>query len=100
MESTPPDSRTRYLTCLEAAAHLKLSPSTLEKMRTLGSGPPFRKCGRRVLYALSDLDDWAESRACSSTSDQQYQLLRQSITCDPDACDPDRSISGPTSQDR
>jgi Helix-turn-helix domain len=65
-----------YLTCDEAGAHLKLSPRTLEKMRTIGGGPRFRKLGRRVMYSLQDLEAWADSRACESTSDPVYAALR------------------------
>ncbi len=65
-----------YLTCDEAGAHLKLSPRTLEKMRTIGGGPRFRKLGRRVMYSLQDLDTWADSRVCDSTSDHEDAALR------------------------
>ena len=59
----------RYLTNDEAAAHLRLSPRTLEKQRVLGGGPRFRKFGRRVLYAIADLDAWADGRSFETTSD-------------------------------
>ncbi len=65
-----------YLTCDEAGAHLKLSPRTLEKLRTIGGGPRFRKFGRRVMYSLQDLEAWSDSRACESTSDPIYTALR------------------------
>jgi predicted DNA-binding transcriptional regulator AlpA len=65
-----------YLNCDEAAALLKLSPRTLEKLRTLGGGPRFRKLGRRVMYARADLDSWADARVCESTSDPTYASLR------------------------
>ena len=54
---------------VEAAAFLHLSPRTLEKMRVIGGGPPFRKFGRRVFYTLPDLEEWAGRRQCDSTSD-------------------------------
>jgi hypothetical protein len=54
---------------VEAAAFLHLSPRTLEKMRVIGGGPPFRKFGRRVFYTLPDLEEWAGRRKCDSTSD-------------------------------
>jgi hypothetical protein len=44
---------TRFLTNDEAAAFLRLSPSTLEKHRVMGGGPRFRKFGRRVFLPLS-----------------------------------------------
>jgi len=51
-----------FLTNNEAASFLRLSPRTLEKHRCLNSGPRYRKFGRRVLYALRDLEVWTEAR--------------------------------------
>lgn len=62
----------RYLTNDEAADYLRLSPRTLEKMRVIGGGPSFRKFGRRVMYAIADLDGWADGRAYGMTSDPDY----------------------------
>ena len=53
----------RYMTNDEAAEYLRLSPRTLEKQRVIGGGPKFRKFGRRVMYAVSDLDAWADQRS-------------------------------------
>ncbi|MEL1262868.1 helix-turn-helix domain-containing protein [Pseudoxanthomonas putridarboris] len=74
MASTAPESAPRYLTNAEAAAWLKLSPRTLEKQRVIGGGPPFRKFGRRVLYAVADLEAWSVARTCESTSDPNYPV--------------------------
>ncbi|MFZ7069180.1 helix-turn-helix transcriptional regulator [Pseudomonas aeruginosa] len=62
----------RYLTNDEAAAYLRLSPRTLEKQRVIGGGPRFRKFGRRVMYALADLDAWADRHSFEATSDPEY----------------------------
>ncbi|WP_291519112.1 helix-turn-helix domain-containing protein [Acidovorax sp.] len=62
----------RYLTNDEAAEYLRLSPRTLEKQRVFGGGPKFRKFGRRVMYAVADLDTWAAERSFESTSDPEY----------------------------
>ena len=62
----------RYLTNDEAADYLRLSPRTLEKQRVIGGGPRFRKFGRRVMYAISDLEAWADARSFEMTSDPQY----------------------------
>ncbi len=59
----------RFLRTPEAARHLGLSARTLEKHRVLGTGPIFRKLGGRVVYAMSDLQDWADDGARRSTSD-------------------------------
>ena len=45
----------RYLRTPEAARFLSLSGRTLEKHRTYGTGPAYRKLGGRVVYALEDL---------------------------------------------
>jgi predicted DNA-binding transcriptional regulator AlpA len=54
----------------EAAEHVKLSASSLEKARVRGDGPPFIRIGsRKVGYLAADLDKWLESRRRTSTSD-------------------------------
>lgn len=62
----------RYLTNDEAAEYLRLSPRTLEKQRVIGGGPRFRKFGRRVMYAVADLETWADQRSFEATSDPEY----------------------------
>ena len=62
----------RYLTNAEAAAYLRLSPRTLEKQRVIGGGPRFHKFGRRVMYALVDLETWAGARSFETTFDPEY----------------------------
>ena len=60
----------RYLRTSEAARFLSLSGRTLEKHRTYGTGPAYRKLGGRVVYALEDLKAWADRGAKTSTSDR------------------------------
>ncbi len=43
--------------------------STLEKHRCYGTGPICRKIGGRVVYALADLQSWADRGVKSSASD-------------------------------
>ncbi len=62
----------RFLNNNEAAAYLRLSPRTLEKQRVVGGGPRFRKFGRRVMYAVTDLNAWADRSAYDATSDLEY----------------------------
>lgn len=52
----------------EAAGHLGLSVSTLNKWRVTGKGPKFVKLGRAVAYRVCDLHDWLEKQAKRSTS--------------------------------
>ncbi|SFN99517.1 Helix-turn-helix domain-containing protein [Variovorax sp. PDC80] len=74
--TAPTSALSRYLTNDEAAAFLRLSPRTLEKQRVIGGGPRFRKFGRRVMYALSDLEAWADARSFEATCDPEYVELR------------------------
>jgi predicted DNA-binding transcriptional regulator AlpA len=46
----------RYMRTVEAGQYLGLSGRTLEKHRTYGTGPRYRKIGGRVVYALNDLE--------------------------------------------
>ena len=59
----------RYLRTPEAARLLSLSARTLEKHRTYGTGPAYRKLGGRVVYSVDDLQAWAERGVKQSTSD-------------------------------
>jgi predicted DNA-binding transcriptional regulator AlpA len=59
----------RYLRTPEAARFLGLSGRTLEKHRTYGTGPTYRKIGGRVVYSLDDLKAWVDRGTKTSTSD-------------------------------
>ena len=60
--------RKEYLTRGQAAEYcikqgLPVSPKTLAKYACVGGGPKFRKFGRmRVVYKITDLDEWIEQR--------------------------------------
>ncbi len=64
------------LTTGQAAAHLALGRSTLEKWRCAGTGPKFLRLGmRRVVYHIADLNEWIASRPRrASTSDVETSL--------------------------
>ena len=76
MVSESPQSASPFLDTAQAAEFLKISPRTLEKQRVVGGGPRFRKFGRRVLYALTDLRAWADERSYANTSEVQ-QVKRE-----------------------
>jgi hypothetical protein len=58
----------RYFDRREAADYLtserglRISRNTLQKMATLGGGPPYRVFGIRAVYLAADLDAWADGR--------------------------------------
>ena len=57
----------------QAATHVGLSVSTLNKLRVFGGGPPYLKIGRRVVYSIGDLDDWLSTKRRRSTSDVESE---------------------------
>ncbi|WP_430449664.1 helix-turn-helix transcriptional regulator [Rhodophyticola sp.] len=65
----------RYFRTPEAARFLGLSGRTLEKHRTYGTGPSYRKLGGRVVYSVEDLQAWADRGAVTSTSDPRGSIL-------------------------
>lgn len=66
----------RHLTTPEAARFLSLSTRTLEKHRTYGTGPTYRKIGGRVIYTLADLEAWTARGARTSTSEVTVDVVR------------------------
>jgi len=75
MQPQIPTIPPRFLRTKEAAEFLSLSARTLEKHRTYGTGPAFRKLGGRVVYAIDDLEAWADRGAVTSTSDPRGSVL-------------------------
>ena len=65
----------RFLCTPDAARFLGISLRTLEKHRTYGTGPAYKKLGGRVVYAIEDLQAWAERGAVTSTSDPRGSVL-------------------------
>jgi excisionase family DNA binding protein len=62
----------RLLTTPEAASHLRVSKSYVDKLRVYGGGPKFLRFGRRkILYRKSELDAWAAQHSFGSTSEYQ-----------------------------
>ena len=59
----------RYLRTQEAARFLGLSERTLEKHRTYGTGPTYRKLGGRVVYRLEDVEEYEREQIRASTAD-------------------------------
>jgi len=70
------DLHSRFLVTKEAARFLGLSPRTLEKHRTYGTGPTYRKLGGRVVYTTADLHTWADRGIRTSTSDPVKGIVR------------------------
>lgn len=60
----------KWLRTKQAATYLNIGFRTLEKLRSTGGGPPYRKVTGTVLYRMDELDQWVDSRTYTSTSDQ------------------------------
>src|SRR5260370_7487424 len=73
-DDEPKESENPFLNTKEAAAWLRLTKNTLEKMRVNGTGPLYRKHGRYVRYHIDDLVDYSKAGQRRSTSDQRGVL--------------------------
>jgi hypothetical protein len=72
LDSCQSNSRCRcpFLRTQEAARFIGVSWRTLEKHRIYGTGSKYSKIGGRIIYAVTDLRDWAERGARRATSDR------------------------------
>lgn len=69
MSATPAIPVSPYLLEEDAARYLKLAADTLKKKRMAGTGPKFRRHGRKPVYKVVDLDEWSDAQARLSTAD-------------------------------
>jgi len=60
----------------ELSARWKLSPRTLERWRWIGEGPKFLKLGGRVVYRLSDIEEYEAAiiRSCTKNNKDAQQI--------------------------
>jgi len=62
--SSPTGGPLVFLTSVELAQMLRLSPRSLEKMRLEKRGPPYIRLGvsgrSKVLYRISDVEEWIQ----------------------------------------
>jgi hypothetical protein len=78
-----PSSSTVLLDEINAARILSLSVKTLRRWRWAGKGPAFRKIGRAVRYAGSDLEAFIASARRTSTSDNGGGLPERETVVEP-----------------
>jgi predicted DNA-binding transcriptional regulator AlpA len=88
--SEPSLGPARYLRTPEAGRLLGLSGRTLEKHRTYGTGPIYRKIGGLVVYTVEDLRAWADRGVRSSTSDARAQRVHPARRMISEAMSPSR----------
>ncbi len=59
----------KFLTTAEVAEMVRTSAETVRYWRHIGKGPKSAKYGRRVLYAVEDVEAWiAEARKVGSAA--------------------------------
>jgi hypothetical protein len=58
----------KWLRSYQASQYIGRSAKTLANMRSLGTGPAFRKCDGLVIYDRADLDAYIESHPRKFTS--------------------------------
>ena len=66
-----------YLTPHDTAKYLKISTSTLAKLRVYGGGPAYcRLGGKAIRYRQADLDAYMASRIAASTAEYKNGIAR------------------------
>ena len=69
------DSR-KKLRAAKAGQYLQVSRSTLAKWRMNGKGPPYHRCGPRIVYYYQDeIDAWQEE--CDRRESQRTRASQQ-----------------------
>ena len=66
-------ANSRLYTVNKASAYVRLSASTLNRLRVTGDGPRYTKLAGKVLYDERDLDQWIEDGKRASTSDNRHK---------------------------
>ncbi len=69
-----PRDADRLLDVNALAEWLGVSKSTLAKWRLTGTGPPFLKCGKKILHRQRDVSRWLDHRRRLSTSDDGFDI--------------------------
>jgi transposase len=65
----PGAGRTRpFLNTRQAGHYLGLTPRHLERLRSQGRGPVFRRHCRFVVYHIDDLDAWSRAHSSSEAN--------------------------------
>jgi hypothetical protein len=67
---TPETPRQPLATPEEVAMFRRISKASLAQERYLGTGPKFRKLGRRVFYDWPDIYDWVDAHTRQRTDDR------------------------------
>jgi hypothetical protein len=68
-DTVGPTAGRAHMRTAEAAAHMGVSQSYLEKCRLTGTGPRYAKVGKLVIYKVHDLDLWLDTHKRGSTSE-------------------------------
>jgi DNA-binding transcriptional MerR regulator len=59
---------TKFLTTTEVADLCRTSPETVRFWRHVGKGPQSFKVGRRVLYAVDDVETWLDAARATAAA--------------------------------
>jgi hypothetical protein len=74
-------TKKKYLERPEAAQYLteelglRVSKLTLQKWVTTGGGPAYRRFGKRAVYIVDDLNEWAERKLSAPSLSSSCALV-------------------------
>ena len=68
----------KYLTITDLSKTLKISESTLYRLRRKGIGPAFFRIGRAIRYRAEDVENWTIKLSRTSNGRNKKPLFRKS----------------------
>jgi hypothetical protein len=73
------DKQNEWLTTIEAAEQLRISPRTLNNARSTGTGIVinYHKIGSRIFYVKSDVDNYIKHRTYRHTGEMTQKEREQ-----------------------
>lgn len=73
LNNSPLFDKETYLSTAQVAEALHVTTRTLGLWRLNGSGPPFKRFAKRVLYKREDVNKWVESHPTFQSNAEYHQ---------------------------
>ena len=67
------ENNDKYITTKELSKRWKINPNTIEHWRSVGFGPKFIRIGRKILYSLNSISEFAQMNTAENTARQEKE---------------------------
>lgn len=69
-----------FMDVAAAALYLNVSRSSLDRSRSVGGGPPYRKHFGKIVYHIDDLDEWSRKRTYCDTGTKAVKSTNSALS--------------------